>query len=529
MRKLNYGFYALLLLLLFTNSCSPDQIWQGAGSEETTSLIEEGGGEAPVRVLSYNVYLLTEAIALASSQSWSQEERASRLGKAGFIKNYDVLLLQECFDKPATKVLCENLSGTHPYQTPVLGTSNNEWDATYNLTDDKWFNIENGGVMIASKHPVEHMEQYVFSPGYCGPDAFSNKGFVYARILKDGQRMHFIVTHMQNTDPLCMGGEKTHRRNQLKEIKSYIDSRNIPVDEMVIIGGDFNILEEDTEEYNMMLQILNVSPPSYKGLPYTLDSKTNSLRSYLYPYPENERERIDYIFVSNDHLVPPSWQNVVFDPVSTTLMNHSHLSIDVKKDYFVDFSDHYPVEGSFYSDASTPKASMKTRKYDRMSLKAVSTGKFIAWNTSETNDWLTVSASSAGENTWFNMVNLGENDSYFELKEGLVRVEVSERLNNFWNKKVSDNGAYHYFPEFQASQPPGLELILVKKKEGNLSAAIEDGDIVAFRDKMPAGGYHYLQVSDKDNAGLINLDGSTREEAEQFEVHLHPGPVESWK
>ncbi|RNL77948.1 hypothetical protein ED312_20280, partial [Sinomicrobium pectinilyticum] len=130
----------------------------------------------------------------------------------------------------------------------------------------------------------------------------------------------------------------------------------------------------------------------------------------------------------------------------------------------------------------------------------------------------TVSASSAGENTWFNMVNLGENDSYFELKEGFVRVEVSERLNNFWNKKVSDNGAYHYFPEFQASQPPGLELILVKKKEDNLSAAIEDGDIVAFRDKMPAGGYHYLQVSDKDNAGLINLNGSTREEAEQFEV-----------
>ncbi|RNL77947.1 sphingomyelin phosphodiesterase, partial [Sinomicrobium pectinilyticum] len=279
--------------------------------------------------------MLTEAIALASSQSWSQEERASRLGKADFIQNYDVLLLQECFDRPATKVLCENLSGTHPYQTPVFGTSNNEWDATYNLTDDKWFNIENGGVMIASKHPVEHMEQYVFSPGYCGPDAFSNKGFVYARILKDGKRMHFIVTHMQNTDPLCMGGEKTHRKNQLKEIKSYIDSRNIPVDEMVIIGGDFNILKEDTEEYNMMLQILNVSPPSYKGLPYTLDSKTNSLRSYLYPYPENERESIDYIFVSDDHLVPPSWQNVVFDPVSTTLMSHKHLSIDVKKDYFV--------------------------------------------------------------------------------------------------------------------------------------------------------------------------------------------------
>ncbi|MGS2737803.1 sphingomyelin phosphodiesterase, partial [Sinomicrobium sp. M5D2P17] len=358
MRKLNYQFYALLLSFIFMGSCSLDQIWHGAGSEETGPFTEEGG-EAPVKVLSYNVYLLTEAIALASSQSWSQEERASRLGKAGFIKNYDVLLLQECFDKPATKALREGLSETHPYLTPVLGISQNDWDDTHNWRENIADGHLNGGVMIASKYPIAHMEQYLFSANCFVEGLGSKKGLVYARIIKGGKPIHFIATHMQSTGSIACPAdvERKVREAQLKEIRSYIDALDIPVDEMVIIGGDFNIVK-DTDEYMTMLQTLNVSPPSYKGLPYTWDTKTNSLVSYTYPYPENEQESLDYIFVSDDHLVPPSWQNVVFDPVSTTLMSHRNLFMDVKKDYFVDFSDHYPVEGSFYSDASTPKASM---------------------------------------------------------------------------------------------------------------------------------------------------------------------------
>jgi sphingomyelin phosphodiesterase len=519
MKQLNRKFYPFLFLLssLFIASCSKDSIMHAPGEQQMNTFVEKGG--SPIRVLSYNTFLLSNLG--ASITQWSQEERASMLGEADFLKNYDVLLLQECFDNTSVRALRENLSATFPYETPVLGRDNDGWDSVSGDWDK--LALEDGGVMIASKYPIEEMKQHIFINGGCGFfESMSKKGFVYARIRKDGKAVHFIATHTQSADPGCKGNDVAVRTAQLKEIKSYIDSLNIPVTEMVMLGGDFNIIK-DTPEYADMLQILQVSAPSYRGLPYTWDPKSNTMASFH--YPENESEYLDYIFVSNKHLVPPSWHNVVFAPSSSTLMTYTNLSKE--KYYWVDYSDHYAVEGNIYPDASTPEVSMKARKYDRMSLKSVKTGKFITWNTAKTDDWLTVSASSTGENTWFNLVNIGnENDSYYDLKEGPVRVELSERLNNFWYWGRLNGGSYYYFPAFGKSLS-SLELVLVKKKNGNFSNTIEDGDIVAFRDYTGYNTY-YLQVYNKDNTDWIYMNGSTIGQAEQFEVHLYPKPAEAW-
>ena len=523
MKQLNHKFYPLLLLLccLFIGSCSKDRVMHETGSQQLNTFVEKGG--VPIKVLSYNTFLLPNLG--ASMTQWSQEERASRLGKAGFLKNYDVLLLQECFDMSASNKLRKNLSGTFPYLTPILGGSKEGWDST----SGNWGKIAlgDGGVMIASKYPIEQMNQHIFNTRGCPLlEDLSKKGFVYVRIRKDGKPIHFITTHMQSDDAGCQGNDVAVRTAQLQEIKAYVDALNIPANEMVILGGDFNVMK-DTREYADMLQLLEVSAPAYRGLPYTRDTKSNTMASYHEPDPELS-EYLDYIFFSKNHLAPSSWYNVVFDPVSSTLMTYTNLSKE--KYYWADYSDHYPVEGIIYPDASTPKVSMKARKYDRMSLKSVKTGKFIAWNTTKTEDWLTASASSMGENTWFNLVNIGnENDNYYDLKEGRVRVEISERLNNFWYWEIFNGGALYYFPKFGKSLS-SLELVLVKKKKGNFSTSIEDGDIVAFRDyvlpdkEIPI----YLQVYNKDNTDFLYPRGTSLGQAEQFEVHLNPKPATSW-
>lgn len=58
---------------------------------------------------------------------------------------------------------------------------------------------------------------------------------------------------------------------------------------------------------------------------------------------------------------------------------------------------------------------MKFRKYDKVSLKSVKTGKYISANLSKTDDWLKVSGNVPDENTWFNLVNT-DGGNYFDLK-----------------------------------------------------------------------------------------------------------------
>lgn len=519
-------WFLLLLTVLFFVSCRQEQTLlrdhdaEAKNTQKFNEFSRLGGSQ--IKVLSYNTFLLRD-IAVASTTQWSQNARAEKLGDADFIKNYDVLLLQECFDNTACTSLRKKLSNSYPYLTPVLGQTKQGWNNT--LGD--WREIisggfENGGVMIASKYPIEYMDQYIFPKG-CDADGLALKGFVYVRILKDNKPVHFIATHLQSTQPGCKGNEVQIRENQLKAIKTYVDNLKIPKDEMLIYGGDFNIIK-DTSEYPKMLSLLNVSAPTYKGLPSTWDTKTNTMAAYHYPYPANKQEYLDYIFVSNDHLLPPVWQNIVFDPVSPNLMTYTNLTQD--KYYWADYSDHYPVEGNIYSDEVTPKSSLKFRKYDKVSLKSVKTGKYISTNLSKTDDWLKISAAVPDENTWFNLVNT-DGGNYFDLKAGKVRIETSERINNFWYWELLNGGAYYYFPKFGKSLK-NLELVLIKKKEGNTSASIEDGDIVAFKDYTSAGNAYYLQVYNKSGTDWLYLNGTSAGNSEQFEVKFNNTTPANW-
>lgn len=83
-----------------------------------------------------------------------------------------------------------------------------------------------------------------------------------------------------------------------------------------------------------------------------------------------------------------------------------------------------------------------------------------------------------------------------------------------------NGGAYYYFPKFGKSLK-NLELVLIKRKTGNTSASIEDGDIVAFRDYTSAGNVYYLQVYSKSGTDWLYLNGTSAGSSEQFEVKFN--------
>lgn len=184
-----------------------------------------------MRVLTYNVFLMSKNL----YPNWGQDHRAAEIPKTSFFRGNDVVVLQEAFDNTASDALKSAAAAEYPYQTPVVGRSKSGWDATggaYSSTTP-----EDGGVTVLSKWPIVHKEQYVYKDA-CGADWWSNKGFAYVVLNVNGTKVHVIGTHAQSTDSGCGTGEAASMRSrQFKAIDAFLDARNIPADEQVLVAA----------------------------------------------------------------------------------------------------------------------------------------------------------------------------------------------------------------------------------------------------------------------------------------------------
>lgn len=286
------------------------------------------------KITTHNVYFMPQSL----YPNWGQMQRADLISRADYIQGNDVIILNELFDSEASSKLLANLQQHYPYQTPVIGQSQEGWDRTSGAYSS--VSPTNGGVGIITRFPIIQQEQHIFKNGR-GADRFSNKGFAYVKINHNGRPVHVIGTHLQ-ADGSTLSQDKyaSVRESQMREIQTFIQNKNIPEDEMVLIGGDLNVIK-DTPEYQKMLETLNVNPPTqYSGHTSTWDTATNSIAQYN--YPKLEPQYLDYILVERDHANPPSWRN-------TALKTHSpewQVKSWGKTYQYQDYSDHYPVQAS---------------------------------------------------------------------------------------------------------------------------------------------------------------------------------------
>lgn len=286
-----------------------------------------------LKVLSYNTFLMSKTL----YPNWGQDHRAQAIAAADFFQGNDVVVLQEAFDNSASDALKSRAAAQYPHQTPVVGRSRSGWDATggaYSATTP-----EDGGVTLLSKWPIVHKEQYVYKDA-CGSDYFSNKGFVYAVLDVDGTKVHVVGTHTQSTDSGCKAGEAAaDRAKQLKEVDAFLDAKNIPADEEVMVAGDLNI-DSHGDEYPALLSNADLAPAdSRTGHPYSFDTQENSIAKYR--YPNDPREDLDFVLHRNGHARPAGWQNTVVKEESAPWTVSSW-----GKDYtYTNLSDHYPLIG----------------------------------------------------------------------------------------------------------------------------------------------------------------------------------------
>ncbi|MET8330539.1 sphingomyelin phosphodiesterase [Streptomyces sp. NPDC005181] len=270
--------------------------------------------------------------------NWGQDHRATEIARASFFQGNDVVVLQEAFDNSASDALAQNASAQYPYRTPVVGRSKSGWDATggaYSATTP-----EDGGVTVLSKWPIVRKEQFIYKDA-CGSDWWSNKGFVYAELNVNGTTVHVVGTHAQSTDSGCGTGEAAQMRSrQFKQIDAFLDAKNIPASEQVIVAGDMNVDSRSPEYASMLADAGLAGADARTGHPYSFDTQDNSIASYR--YPDDPREDLDYVLHRAGHAKPAGWTNEVVKEQSAPWTVSSWGT-----DYtYTNLSDHYPLIGS---------------------------------------------------------------------------------------------------------------------------------------------------------------------------------------
>ncbi|MFI5860358.1 sphingomyelin phosphodiesterase [Streptomyces sp. NPDC051546] len=294
----------------------------------------EGAATAPrLGVLSYNTFLMSKNL----YPNWGQDHRAAEIPKASWFQGHDVVVLQEAFDNGSSDALKANAAAQYPYQTPVVGRSKSGWDATggaYSSTTP-----EDGGVTVLSKWPIVRKEQVVYKDA-CGADWWSNKGFAYVVLNVNGARVHVVGTHAQSTDPGCDAGEAAEMRaRQFRNIDAFLDAKNIPAAEQVIVAGDMNVDSRTPELASMLANADLAASDTRTGHPYSFDTALNSIANYR--YPTDPREDLDYVLYRKGNARPANWENNVVKEESAPWTVSSWGTSYT----YTNLSDHFPLIG----------------------------------------------------------------------------------------------------------------------------------------------------------------------------------------
>ncbi|MEU1470448.1 sphingomyelin phosphodiesterase [Streptomyces sp. NPDC005761] len=291
-------------------------------------------GTPSLRVLTYNTFLMSTTL----YPNWGQAHRAAEIPKTAFFRGNDVVVLQEAFDNATSDALTADASAQYPFHTPVVGRSRSGWDATsgsYSAATP-----EDGGVTVLSKWPIVRQEQHIYKDA-CGSDWWSNKGFAYAELKVNGARVHIVGTHTQSTDPGCGAGEAAEiRGRQFRQIDAFLDAKNIPASEQVIVAGDLNVDSHSPEYASLLANAGLTGADARSGHPYSFDTQDNSIAADR--YPDDPREDLDHVLHRTGHAKPAGWTNEVVTENSAPWTVSSWGT-----DYtYTNLSDHYPVVAS---------------------------------------------------------------------------------------------------------------------------------------------------------------------------------------
>jgi len=323
------------------------------------------GNANKINVVAYNVYFIN-----APGVGRGRDKRVKFIPKK--LRDADVVIFCEAFDDGVRRELLEGMKKVgFKYSTQILGAGYMKQgrkdelrnkpleQSIINFSSPRFSNKKDvysqggegepktptlfmdGGIIIVSKYPIKKAVELVYEKGTSW-DKLAHKGAVYAQINKDGKDYHVFGTHPQAPYGAGGKGEKLPQKtldkifSQFKRLKQFIGSQEIPKNEPVIVGGDFNIDKYPSTKpgsYEKVLKILNAVHPENIGFPYSADNTGTLDRK-----KEDARQLLDHVVYINGYQKPKKSFNEV-------MVFRTKIPWDKKKAY--DLSDHYAVLGYF--------------------------------------------------------------------------------------------------------------------------------------------------------------------------------------
>lgn len=222
-----------------------------------------------------------------------------------------------------------------------------------------------GGLLILSRFPILDSQFRTYSVRE-HPDSLSQKGLLYCKLLVHGTFINVITSHTQSSyiDSSIkeFHAQREARRQQLREIRQFIDSHNL-AKEFTIIAGDLNVDAREKlrptregiqldDDYAEMIEILGNSGEIFDVLKHKYgESPATFARATALGEPEEMvltdpidylmQNCLDYILALNlSQTVNPrqnfdiDWEGTFVDPMF------------VKGQVFTQLSDHCAVQVS---------------------------------------------------------------------------------------------------------------------------------------------------------------------------------------
>ncbi len=264
-----------------------------------------------LKVLSWNVYMLPMKLPSPKVKT-GQQERTDSIMKLLNNSDYDILVLQEVFDKRIRRRFRAELADEFPYRygPAFVGKGIKT----------------NSGLFVASRYPMTVIDSIRFEE--CkGVDCSGRKGALMIEVEKDGITYQLMNTHMNS------GGGQKFRDVRLKQ---YVQLYNDLIKKyekpgvVQLLCGDFNTRKREWHYYEEMLKRLDCQDGDVTNeRKLTFDDLNNSLIK-----KEIEISVLDYILLRQNGVRIKNMERRI-----QTFRANWH-----KKGKHTDLSDHYAME-----------------------------------------------------------------------------------------------------------------------------------------------------------------------------------------
>lgn len=261
-----------------------------------------------LKVLTWNIQMLPSLGAhFNKNLKKMQKERTAWIIDHLRDKDYDIIMLQECFDKDFIETLKSELAIQYPFQfLPIR---------------PHWYKLSNG-LMVLSKFALDYESHIVFNKS-AQSDFFTAKGAVMLHAKICDQDYYFLNTHLQADYEEKFAAI---RNSQLQEIQEKLLNMDTNAGRKILMAGDLNV-EEDVAnpEYQAMLKKVGLKDLVYsffKRPTISFDQNNYWNRDF------SNSTRLDYFIGNLIHQV---------SHIEIVRPKHLHNQVEI------DLADHYGI------------------------------------------------------------------------------------------------------------------------------------------------------------------------------------------